>query len=484
VTRRRGATAIASNPVLVGVATTLVIVVAVFLAYNANAGLPWVPTYRLTAEVPAAASLVKGNEVRIGGLRVGVIDKIQPITKSDGTVAAKLDMKLETRIRPLPVDSTLMVRPRSALGLKYVEVTKGTSSKGFPEGGTIPLANATPKPVEFDEFFNMFDHPTRVGEQQNLHGFGDAFAGRGDDLNLAIQEFVPLIQNAVPVLTNIAAPETSFRRFFAAPARASEIVAPIAAIQGELWVNLDLTLAAFADVARPFLQDTITKGPKGMQTAIDTFPQIRPFFLETQKFFTKLQPGAVALRKSAPDLANAFEHGTTVLRQSVGFNKQLTSFLQDLQTFAQDPVVPIGFKDLVNTVQSLDPTINYLTPTQTVCNYVSLFFRNAASLLSDGDTNGTWLRFMVITTPVAPNGGPAPNGEGGPNAAPANGGGKPISGIDPNYLHDNAYPNTAAPGQTRECEAGNEPYAKGKQSIGNVPGSQGTVTEDQPKKKK
>jgi hypothetical protein len=45
VSRRRGATAIASNPVLVGVATTLVIVVAVFLAYNANEGLPFVPTY-------------------------------------------------------------------------------------------------------------------------------------------------------------------------------------------------------------------------------------------------------------------------------------------------------------------------------------------------------------------------------------------------------------------------------------------------------
>ena len=58
MTRRRGATAIASNPVLVGVATTLVIVVAVFLAYNANAGLPWVPSYRLTAEVPNAANLV------------------------------------------------------------------------------------------------------------------------------------------------------------------------------------------------------------------------------------------------------------------------------------------------------------------------------------------------------------------------------------------------------------------------------------------
>ena len=122
-----------------GVATTLVIVVAVFLAYNANAGLPWVPTYRLTAEVPVATSLVKGNEARIGGLRVGVVDKITPVQQDDGSVMAKLDLKLETRIKPLPVDSTIMVRPRSALGLKYIEITRGDSAQGFPEGGTIPL---------------------------------------------------------------------------------------------------------------------------------------------------------------------------------------------------------------------------------------------------------------------------------------------------------------------------------------------------------
>ena len=44
--RRRGAGSIAANPVLIGAATTLVIVVAVFLAYNANSGLPFVPTYK------------------------------------------------------------------------------------------------------------------------------------------------------------------------------------------------------------------------------------------------------------------------------------------------------------------------------------------------------------------------------------------------------------------------------------------------------
>jgi ABC-type transporter Mla subunit MlaD len=487
VTRRRGATAIASNPVLVGVATTLVIVVAVFLAYNANAGLPWVPTYRLSADVPIATSLVKGNEVRIGGLRVGVVDKITPKQASNGSTYAKLDLKLETRIRRLPVDSTIIIRPRSALGLKYIEVTRGTSPQGYKDGATIPLSHATPQPVEFDDFFNMFDRRTRFGERQNLRGFGDAFAGRGQDLNTALQAFVPLVGVAVPVLANIASPQTNFKRFFASQSRAAQIVAPVAQIQGELWANLDLTLAAFADVSRPFLQETISKGPGGQRTAIETFPKIRPFFTETGKFLANLQPGAAALRSSAPTLAPAFETGTDTLRASPAFNRRLETFLNRLRTFAEDPLVPIGFHDLMDTVDALDPTLTYLAPTQTVCNYVSLFFRNAASLLSDGDQNGTWLRFMVITTPVAPSGGPAPNGEGNPSGSPENGGGRLIDNVDPNFLHVNAYPNTGVPGQSpSECEAGNDGannYAKGRQAIGNIPGSQGTVTEDQPKKK-
>ena len=41
--RRRAS--IAANPMLIGAATMLVVIVAVFLAYNANNGLPFVPTY-------------------------------------------------------------------------------------------------------------------------------------------------------------------------------------------------------------------------------------------------------------------------------------------------------------------------------------------------------------------------------------------------------------------------------------------------------
>ncbi|HZX42337.1 MAG TPA: MlaD family protein, partial [Myxococcaceae bacterium] len=59
--------------------TVLVVVVAVFLAYQANQGLPFVPTYKLSAELPDADSLVPGNEVRVGGIRVGQIKSVDPV---------------------------------------------------------------------------------------------------------------------------------------------------------------------------------------------------------------------------------------------------------------------------------------------------------------------------------------------------------------------------------------------------------------------
>jgi hypothetical protein len=113
--------------------------------------------------------------------------------------------------------------------------------------------------------------------------------------------------------------------------------------------------------------------------------------------------------------------------------------------------------------------LDFIAPVQTTCNYITLWFRNIASHLSEGDKNGTWQRFIIVATPQGPN------NEGGPSSAPANG---PTT---TNHLHANPYPNTASPGQTKECEAGNEDFLVGRTIIGNVPGNQGTVTQGQQK---
>ena len=87
------------------------------------------------------------------------------------------------------------------------------------------------------------------------------------------------------------------------------------------------------------------------------------------------------------------------------------------------------------------------------------------SLLSEGGSNGTTQRFIILAAPQGPN------NEGGPSSAPANGPNQD------NCLHTDPYPNTASPGQPKECEAGNEPFLVGKQVIGNVPGTQSATTE-------
>ena len=142
----------ASNPVLIGAVTVLVATVAVFLAYNANHGLPFVPTTTVKVRVANGANLVEGNEVRSGGSRIGVVTAMRPVRLEDGSTGAELTLELDRAHGDLPKDSTLRIRPRSALGLKYVEVTKGTSRENFRSGDTVPSSQAAAA-TEFDEVF-------------------------------------------------------------------------------------------------------------------------------------------------------------------------------------------------------------------------------------------------------------------------------------------------------------------------------------------
>jgi ABC-type transporter Mla subunit MlaD len=464
--RRRGSASVAANPILIGAATTLVVIVAVFLAYNANNGLPFVPTYQLTVRVPNAANLVKGNEVRIGGTRVGLVSEIKPVhvTQTD-TYQAELTIKLQTSVKPLPNDSTVLIRPRSALGLKYVEITKGTSKQGFEDGATVPLGNARPKQVEIDEVLNTFDDKTRRAAQLNLLEFGNALAGRGKDLNTFVREVNPLLLHLVPVMRNLSDPDTRLREFFRALGRSASIVAPVAQTQADLFVNLDTTFNALSEV-RGDIQQSITGGPPALNAAIKGFPVQRPFLANNQRLFAELRPGVHALRGTANDLADAFEVGTPALKRSVALNKRLESTFRALQRFAEDPLTSLGLRDLRNLAVILNPTLADLRPVQTVCNNLTLWFRNVSSLLSEGDKNGTWQRFIVVAPPNLPN------NEAGPASEPANG----PSGT-PNFLHTNPLPNTPGGGRPDECEAGNEPWLPNRTVIGNVPGTQSNKTE-------
>jgi ABC-type transporter Mla subunit MlaD len=456
------------SPVLVGAITVLVVVVGVFLAYNANKGLPFVPTYDINAHVPSGADLVVGNDVRVGGDRVGVVNKITPVRDKSGRVSAILGLKLDKTVDPLTNRSSVIVRPRSALGLKYVQITPGRGGKNLAAGDTLPLRQAIPRPVEIDQVFNTFSRPTRIGIQNGLTGFGNGLAGRGADLNLAISALRPLVDNLTPVAQNLASPQTQLARFFRSLERAAGEVAPVAEEQAALFRNLDTTFGALVPVKRD-IQQFIHDSPATLDVAISELPKQRPFLRNSAALFRELRPGAAVLPTAAPVLADAAAIGKVSLARTPQLNRELTDVFHTLDRFIADPAVPRGINDLKNTVVTLRDPLDFITPAQTTCNYITLWFRNIASHLSEGDTHGTWQRFIIIATPQGPN------NEGGPSSKPADG-----PNAD-NHLHANPYPNTAAPGQTKECEAGNEDYLIGKTTVGNVPGNQGTVTQGQVK---
>jgi virulence factor Mce-like protein len=445
------------SPVLVGAVTVLVVIVAVFLAYNANNGLPFVSTYNLKARVPDADALLKANEVRIGGARVGVVKSVVPVQLKNGEVEAELTLSLDKSAEPLPKDSTVEVRPKSPLGLKYLQITPGTSKVGLKAGETIPVRFATPEPGDIDKFFDMFNAPTRKAIQRNLAGFGNALAGRGPQLNEAIGALRGLVEQGEPAAANLAAPSTNFAGFFTALEALSATVAPVAEQQASMFVALDQTFAAFAHVSRPYIQETIEKSPPTLDTVNAGLPKINPFLHDTARFFTALKPGAKALAETAPIIAESLHAGIPALNSSPVLNNQLLPTAEALLKFQQSEGVMTGLDLLTDTNKILKPSLEYIVPAQTTCFYATLLFANLANSNSQGNNYGKWLNILSFEPSEEAN------TEGGQASAPANG---PSA---ENHLHYNPYPRTAAPGQGEVCEAGNAKYVPGKTVIGHSP---------------
>jgi virulence factor Mce-like protein len=384
MTRRRATASLVASPVLVGAVTVLISIIAVFIAYNANSGLPFVPTYDLKAELPSGAKLVAGNEVRTGGFRIGVIEEITPKTirlepgdprppgcRGDRCAAAEVSLKLDKLIEPLSADSKLAVRPRSALGLKYIELTPGTAARNLRAGDTVPLRNNR-EPLDLEDVLSTFQPQAREDIREATVGFGDAFAGRGQSLNTAIEALNPFLRSLVPVMQNLSDPDTQLEQFFRQLGRTTAQVAPVARTQAVLFTNMADTFAAISRDPRA-LQATIEKGPATQDAAISSFRASRPFLSEFADLSRRLRPAARELPRSLPALNEAFRVGTPVLPRTVGLSDDLRRATLELEDLFQNPNTLLSLQDLDSALTVLRPAIEFIAPYQTVCNYAVYF---------------------------------------------------------------------------------------------------------------
>lgn len=444
---------LATNPVFVGSLTVLITLVAVFLSYNANKGLPFVPTFRLTAEVRDANGLIPANEVTIGGRRVGVIDYVRATLDEGGRPYAKLGLKLDADVRGrIRSDAVVRIRPASLFELKYVSLEPGSSGKRLSEGSVIPLHQSRNN-VNLSDAFAFLDTPTRRGLRGLLRGAGQGLAGRGADLNAAIGDLAPLLADVRPVLNDLADPRT----------RLAELVRSLAAVSGELAAaspqlaslldSGEITLAAL-EQAGPELEATLARLPPTIETSRVALAGLRSPLAKARRLTSTLRRAAPLLAPSSRRLASTLHAGVPALETVPPLAGALDPALRSLRGLAAEtPLIP-SLLLLQETLPQADLTVRFVGPYQTVCNYLGLAGRNVPSAFSEGTESGNWLRFIPVLK----------LDEGMQSAEPA-----------PD-LHYNPYPNAAAPGQPFECEAGNETYLPGRQ-IGNIPGNQGAESE-------
>jgi ABC-type transporter Mla subunit MlaD len=157
-----------ANAVTVGAVVLVVLVVATFFAFTKH--VPFTHGFRVNAVFQSANSIRKNSPVRIAGVNVGKVIKIQG---KPGTDAAVVTMEIDRKGLPLHKDATMKIRPRIFLeGNFFVDVQPGTpNAPTIGDGDTIPITQ-TATPVQLDQVLTALQADTRASLQKALGGLG------------------------------------------------------------------------------------------------------------------------------------------------------------------------------------------------------------------------------------------------------------------------------------------------------------------------
>jgi len=465
----KAAAEVFDNPILVGTITILVVIVAVYLSYIAENGLPFIPTYNVNVDVANASELVKNADVRIGGARVGQVLSItpEPATKQWPHPFARLSLSLQTSLDPLPPDTRYQVRLASVLGGKYVEVIPGHSkARGLPDGGTFTL-NTNPKLnhnipfVDLDTAFATFGPKTQRGLRHALAEFGDAVAGRGAQFNDATYSLRQLIGPLQNVLRLFADPSTRLSDFISGLSATTAALAPVAPTVSALLSDSATTFQAL-DV--PALGLTIDQLPGTEALGTTVLTKSLPVLTEAATIVNSLKPSAALLPKAATRLDQILVSATPVFRDVPPVATKLQTALTAVDALARDPASTQTFKvlgssDLATFGSSafigLGAILSAVSEAQFSCNTTALWVRNFANALSEGDSTAAWLRFAPVLDLAA-----GTRAQSFQQSTPS-----PDLHLDP-YPKENS----------TECQGANDVYS-GKQNIGD-PGPTSTVVDN------
>lgn len=114
-------------------ALVLVVAAAFMIFAYQSSNLRTVNGYPLKAKFTTVAGIALGTDVRIGGIKVGVVSDLQ---LDPNTYQAVVTLLIKDAIK-VPDDSSVAVVSDGLLGSKYVKLEPGSDDKMLAAGGTI-----------------------------------------------------------------------------------------------------------------------------------------------------------------------------------------------------------------------------------------------------------------------------------------------------------------------------------------------------------
>jgi phospholipid/cholesterol/gamma-HCH transport system substrate-binding protein len=139
--------------------------------------------------------LLVGNEVKVDGVKVGVIEDIA-LQRGKAVV----DMALEPGALPVHTDARAMIRPVSLLGERFIDLDRGSpDAPVLPDGGVIPIAR-TGRNTDLDEVLNTVDRPTGDALAALVATLGDGLRGNGRNTDRTIARVAPAMRDVKVLL--------------------------------------------------------------------------------------------------------------------------------------------------------------------------------------------------------------------------------------------------------------------------------------------
>lgn len=145
--------------------------------------------YEVQASFSSGAQLASYADVRISGVSVGKVVKIE--RKGRKTLTR---IQIDPEFAPLPRDTSATLRTKTLVGETFVQLSFGTRrGPSIPEGGAIASSRVRP-PADIDRLFDVFDPTTRRALRRVLPALASATRGRGAALNEAFGNLPPTVE--------------------------------------------------------------------------------------------------------------------------------------------------------------------------------------------------------------------------------------------------------------------------------------------------